>query len=188
MSNKINVLDAICGKGKTEAMINYINNTNKKILYITPFLSEVERIKLSCPDKKFKSPERRGSKMYDIKRLLQKGENIVSTHALFKMFDEETIDITMLNDYTLIMDEVAEVVEVVGISKYDLDTLLEKYVEIEDNGMIRWISTDYEEWNLFFYGCSPHLYLGLFQKCLSLHTCLILKFKNIIMIILGLNM
>lgn len=144
MSNKINVLDAICGKGKTEAMINYINNTNKKILYITPFLSEVERIKLSCPDKKFKSPERRGSKIYDIKRLLQKGENIVSTHALFKMFDEETIDLTMLNDYTLIMDEVAEVVEVVGISKYDLDTLLEKYVEIEDNGMIRWISTDYE--------------------------------------------
>ena len=145
MCNKIKVIDAICGEGKTTSLINYINGKKEdKFLYITPFLSEVNRIKEECFIKNFKSPEYRGSKMYDIKRLFSNGENIVSTHSLFKKFDEETIDLTSLNDYTLIMDEVAEVIQVVDISKYDLDTLLEKYVEVKNNGMIEWISSDYE--------------------------------------------
>ena len=145
MCNKIKVIDAICGEGKTTSLINYINGKKEdKFLYITPFLSEVNRIKEECFIKNFKSPEYRGSKMYDIKRLFSNGENIVSTHSLFKKFDEETIDLTSLNDYTLIMDEVAEVIQVVDISKYDLDTLLEKYVEIKNNGMLEWISSDYE--------------------------------------------
>ena len=93
MSNKINIVDAICGEGKSTSLINYINNKencNKKFLYITPFLSEIERIKQECPNKNFKSPEcNKGAKIYDIKRLLSKGENIVSSHALFKKFDED---------------------------------------------------------------------------------------------------
>lgn len=147
MSKKINVVDAICGEGKSTSLINYINdskNSNKKFLYITPFLTEVERIKEQCPDRHFKSPECRGAKIYDIKNLLARGENIVSSHALFKRFDEETIDLTMLNDYTLIMDEVADVVELPDISKYDLDTLLEKYVEIGEKGKLNWVAKDYE--------------------------------------------
>lgn len=148
MSNKINIVDAICGEGKSTSLINYINNKencNKKFLYITPFLSEIERIKQECPNKNFKSPEcNKGAKIYDIKRLLSKGENIVSSHALFKKFDEETIDLAMLNDYTLIMDEVADVVELPDISKYDLDTLLEKYVEVGEKGKLNWVATEYE--------------------------------------------
>lgn len=44
---KINVVDAGCGVGKTTALINLINNdtSNQKYIFITPFLSEVERIK-----------------------------------------------------------------------------------------------------------------------------------------------
>lgn len=143
----VNVIDAICGKGKTVGMINYINNPSnesKKILYITPFLTEVERIQKSCPSRNFKVPEAKGSKTHNIKYLLSKGENIVSSHALFKRFDQETIDITSLDDYTLIMDEVADVVQVSNISKFDLDTILEKYVTVDSNGMLTWVATEYE--------------------------------------------
>lgn len=145
--NEINVVDSICGKGKTTSLINYINDTknnDKKFLYITPFLSEIERIKESCPNRYFKSPESRGAKIYDIKRLLSKKENIVSSHALFKKFDEETIDLASLSNYTLILDEVADIIELPNISKYDLDTLLEKYVEIGERGKLIWVAKEYE--------------------------------------------
>ena len=53
---KINIIDAICGAGKTSAAINYINNSteDQHFLYITPYLTEVERIISACPNKKFK--------------------------------------------------------------------------------------------------------------------------------------
>ena len=51
---EINVIDAGCGVGKTTAMINLINQSedNERFLYITPFLTEVERIKKSCKNKR----------------------------------------------------------------------------------------------------------------------------------------
>lgn len=54
----MHIIDAICGAGKTQGMINHINSSldEDKFLYITPFLTEVERIKSSCPSKKFKEP------------------------------------------------------------------------------------------------------------------------------------
>ena len=103
--------------------------------------------KKNCPLKKFKSPEYKngkGAKIYDMKYLLSKGENIVATHSLFRTFNKETIDLLLLNDYTLIMDEVADVVQISDISKYDLDTLLEKYVEVRERGRLEWVATEYE--------------------------------------------
>ena len=50
----VNIVDAPCGQGKTLSAINYINNSNddERFLYITPFLTEVERIKRECINKK----------------------------------------------------------------------------------------------------------------------------------------
>ena len=55
---EINVIDAGCGVGKTTAMINLINQSedSERFLYITPFLTEVERIKKSCKNKNFQEP------------------------------------------------------------------------------------------------------------------------------------
>lgn len=141
----VNIVDAPCGEGKTQAAINYINESkDDKFLYITPFLTEVDRIKKSCVNKKFKDPKSFGTKMNGIKYLFNKGENIVSTHSLFSQFDEEIINLSYLNNYTLIMDEVADVVEVLSITKDDMDTLLEKYVIIDQNGLLHWVAEDYE--------------------------------------------
>ena len=51
----INVVDAIMGSGKTSAAINYINGLDEdtRVIYITPYLNEVIRIKEECSEKKF---------------------------------------------------------------------------------------------------------------------------------------
>lgn len=65
---KINIIDAICGAGKTSAAINFMNNfpNDQRFLYITPYLTEVERIISACPNKKFKQPETYGTKLNGI--------------------------------------------------------------------------------------------------------------------------
>lgn len=138
----VRVVDMIMGSGKTSAAINYINGSNKedeKILYITPFLSEIQRIKEACSSKKFKEPEVYGTKIEGIKHLIQQGENIVSTHALFRRFDKEIVDMCRSQNYTLIMDEVTDVIEQYSISRQDFDTLIQKYAYIDnDTHLIKW--------------------------------------------------
>ena len=144
----VNVVDAGCGIGKTTSIINMINEdkSDNKYLYITPFLTEVTRIIKECPSHKFKEPQEENgeNKMNDIKKLLSKGENVVSTHALFKKLDEELLDIIQINDYILIMDEVAHVVDTLNISKDDLNTITTEYTTINENGLVEWTAESYE--------------------------------------------
>lgn len=146
---KVNVVDAICGAGKSTSLINMINEDDDdttKYLYITPFLSEVERIKISCYKKYFKEPRitRGKNKLMSIKDLLKKGENIVSTHALFKKFTPEIINLVKKQNYVLIMDEVADVVKTINITSDDLKTIVDKYVKITDNNILKWTVEKYE--------------------------------------------
>lgn len=137
------VVDAPCGAGKTSAAISHINSSSpdQKFLFITPFLEEVDRIIHSCPDKNFVQPVSylSGSKSKDIKRLFRDGKNIVSTHALFRRFDAETLRLISKNHYTLIMDEVTSVLEPLPISKSDRELLLGTCVHTdEESGRIIW--------------------------------------------------
>ena len=146
---KINVVDAICGVGKSTSLINMINETddnNIKYLYITPFLSEVERVKISCYKRHFKEPRiaKNKNKLMSIKDLLKKGENIVSTHALFKKFTPEIINLVKKQNYVLIMDEVADVVKTINITPDDLKTIIDKYVEIKEDNILEWMVDEYE--------------------------------------------
>lgn len=130
----------------TSSAISFMNNSNEdtKFLYITPYLTEVKRIIENCPSKKFRQPETYGSKLKGIKYLFDQGYNIVSTHALFREFDDEIIDLAYTNNYTLIMDEVTEVISTYAISKQDLETILDKYATVGDNGLIKWHDEDYK--------------------------------------------
>lgn len=142
---KINVVDAIMGAGKTSAGINFINDSDEdiKFLYITPYLTEVKRIIENCPTRKFRQPESYGTKLKGIKYLFDNGYNVVSTHALFRNFDEEIIDLAYTNNYVLIMDEVTDVIEPYNITKPDLTTVLEKYATIENTGLMKWHDREY---------------------------------------------
>lgn len=143
---RVNIVDKIMGGGKTSAAINYINdpaNSEKRFLYITPYLNEVQRVIKSCPDRKFKEPKSYGTKLNGIQYLFERGVNIVSTHSLFRLFNSEIIDLVYNNNYILIMDEVADVIQPLQITKYDLETLLEKYTFVDENSILRWVAKDY---------------------------------------------
>lgn len=150
---KVNVVDSIMGSGKTSAMINKINEDillggdNAKFMYITPYLDEVDRIIESCPDANFKQPlALKGSKVNGIKNLLIHNQNIVSTHSLFHLFDDEIFDLIQTKGYTLIMDEVTEVVnEYSGVSKSDIRIIFDDHIcHTDEDGYIIWDRDDYE--------------------------------------------
>lgn len=139
--NKVMVIDSIMGSGKTSTLINMINkDTEGKYIYITPFLKEVDRIKEQCKDKKFVDPINKGNgKMDSFVKLVLKGKNIVATHSLFKGVSEEVLELLRLNEYTLVLDEVMDVVGQLKLEKDDIPSLLDlKLIDIADDGLITW--------------------------------------------------
>ena len=75
--------------------------------------------------------------MNGLKTLLKAGANIASTHALFERFDEETVALIADKGYTLIMDEVFEVIKPLGITRSDSETVLQLHASPNLwNGMI----------------------------------------------------
>jgi hypothetical protein len=141
---KVNVVDALMGMGKTTWIINKINQHEApRYIFVTPTLAEVERIQQQCPKADFKQPELKehGSKYFNFKTLVTDGENIVTTHALFKLLTKEILSELTKQQYTLIIDEALDCVEMyTGITKSDLQILLKEgmvYVEA-DTYRLRW--------------------------------------------------
>ena len=154
----ITVIDSPCGSGKTTWAINYVRKYPKKegkILYITPFLSECERIIKECPNKNFAQPNKirgKGRKTTDFINLIEDGRNIVSTHSLFTNLDKSIVEILDGKHYTLIIDEAVAVID--GLDIYDetedLETTREdilslkksNIITIDDWGMVKWVDED----------------------------------------------
>ena len=142
----IKICDAIMGSGKTSAAIRYMNESDGHFVFITPYLNECSRIVDSCPIKKFKSPkDRPRSKLDSLHFLLRHGYNISSTHALFASYTDETIELIRKGHYTLVMDEVFEIVKEINISQGDVRELLQSgYIEVDsETCRVRWIKNDY---------------------------------------------
>ena len=159
MEDRIIVIDSPPGFGKTQYSIQSINKSNEdeKIIFITPFLSEVKRIIESCPTKNFVQPnaiEFDGSKAKHLLSLVLEGRNIVSTHALFMNISDDLIDALRMNGYTLYLDEVFEAIGIYNmteddweesavITKGDMKSLVTKeYIKIEDDYSVSWVDTE----------------------------------------------
>ena len=149
---KIKVVDSIMGSGKTSAAINLMNKErDTNFIYITPYLEEVKRIK-SSTDRRFHDPDYyRDKKVYNTKfdamhSLLGEEKNIVSTHALFKRANRTTRDLIYNGNYTLILDEVMDVVEKLPIKKNDLEGLYALGLVYEKDGYLLW-NEDKTEWD-----------------------------------------
>ena len=139
-------VDEVMGRGKSTAIINYINSAEeyKRFLVIVPYLTEVDRMTEACSGKGFCTPSAEGGKLRNIKRLIAENKNIVSTHALFTSFDDELMDMIKAKSYTLVLDEVPIAISPYNISTYDAAIIINRhFVEIEEDGRLRWTETEY---------------------------------------------
>jgi len=165
-NNRVKIIDAMCGKGKTSYLIQYMNELpqNTKIIYITPFLKECERVIKSCKNKSFQTPSLKngkGSKMKDMVSLVKKGKNIVSTHALFGNITEELLTSLREQNYILVLDEVMNVIqkfdlyakdkakteeEKEALGKQDIKFMLEKNIISADpqTCLVKWVDADFQ--------------------------------------------
>lgn len=126
----------------------------ERFLFITPYLTEVQRIIDECPDKIFCQPKTGKAKLRSLKILLESRRNIATTHALFHYFDQETIDLIKNNNYILVMDEVVDVVlpyekrtsdeRVEGITRSDLNCILKNFAHLDsDSHLVVWDDDTY---------------------------------------------
>jgi hypothetical protein len=136
--SKIYIVDSIMGSGKTSSAINKMEgDTKNNYIFITPYLDEVKRIIDNCPTKHFVQPENKGKgKLDSLHYLIGNHYNIASTHALFSYYNNYTKDLLNQGEYILILDEVCQVVEIVDLSKSDLDNILQNHAHVEDNMLI----------------------------------------------------
>lgn len=149
--NNIKIIDSPMGYGKTSYLIQMINESPKddKFIYITPFLDEVNRITKECRSKHFLQPTNKnseGTKLKSFKNLVGMNKNIVATHSLLSMADEDLMNLIKAFGYTLILDEVMDVVSEANVTKDDINTMLQDKlikIEDEDNGKVVWTKEDY---------------------------------------------
>lgn len=145
----IKIVDSIMGSGKTQWAISHMNsNVDQRFIYITPYNDEIkDRIIPECPKLNFKFAKE-GKKFNDFKRQLEQGKNIVATHQCFKLCDEDIISLLESQKYTLIMDEVADVITGIKIDKCDIENILDKYASVENNKLV-WHDTSYSSTGRF---------------------------------------
>lgn len=146
----VQIYDAPPGAGKTTRAIEMIEQSHvlDNFIFITPFLPECERIIDSVKSRHFIQPSNKsegGKKLNHLKRLLEEGKDIVATHRLFEMIDDEVIEILEANNYRLILDEVMTIIDRAPISKLDMDMLMKQgHLRIaSENGQIEWLTEEY---------------------------------------------
>jgi hypothetical protein len=123
------VVDSIMGSGKTENVIEIMNNSSKEqlFLYITPSLKEVDRIVRACPNKNFYNPEKG---VYPVKEAafidaIKDKRNIATTHCLFSLFTlSPAVEVAIKDaEYNLIIDETIEMISLIDVTQKDLSAM-----------------------------------------------------------------
>lgn len=149
---KVTVVDSIMGSGKTSYFIDKMNKDNSRYVYITPFLSEIKRVKNAITDKQFYDPENKGKgKLNSFNSLLSKKYCVISTHELFKTADELTKSLISDGEYTLVLDEVMDVIDYYNITKDDITMLINSgYMRVREDGFVEWLKDDYKTNNQDF--------------------------------------
>jgi len=144
MGKVVKVIDSLMGSGKTTWAINMMNaaDSDKRFIFVTPFLDEVNRIITSVTNRQFMQPNYSsgGRKLNSLKRLLERGENVATTHSLFSQLDDEALALIADNEYTLVLDEIVTPFVITHFEMSDIRTLLEvEYIRIDDeSGKIIW--------------------------------------------------
>ena len=163
------------GSGKTTAMIDKMNRGySLRFIFVTPYLSEVERVINNTHD--FTQPVDCGNgKLDSLHDLLLNGKNIATTHALFMMATEETIHLIHEGKYILVMDEAVEVLcEYNSVAPKDKKVntgdvkwlLSEGYISIDAKYNVQWCRNSLDD-NTFHYAEIQRLAANGTLKCID---------------------
>lgn len=163
----VKVVDAIMGSGKTTGMFKLMGDgyskEGKKYFYVSLFNSEVGdgntktkgRIHEELDYMDFRMPRNVGQgKKQNIKDLMKKGHNISTTHASFRSFDKEAIDLMVEKGYTLVIDESLDCITTYeDLKVFDLNLLIGmEYISVsEDDGKLTWTGEDITEEDTKFF-------------------------------------
>lgn len=148
------VIDSLMGSGKTTAVLEnlFADRVGERIfkdrnlIVVTPYLSELSRF--TNPVKQspfvhrfFVTPEAKSEdgKLGNLKEQLKNGMCVVITHALFQMFDNEVKSLIAEKEYSLIVDEVPDVITPYPMKQDDLrDLFMFKRIFTDEKGFVRW--------------------------------------------------
>lgn len=148
MTEKITVIDSIMGSGKTSWAIQEMdNNPEESYIFCTPFLDEIDRIK-DDTKREFCDPlQIDGRKIEGFNRLLESGKDIALTHCTFSNANDETLEYLRQGNYTLILDEVLDIlvefnkVASTKLLKNDPYVLIsKKFISVDECGKVTWIT------------------------------------------------
>lgn len=143
----IRVIDSIMGSGKTTWAINYMNaHRDQRFIYCTPYNDETKRIEEKCAG--FVIPEEEPTKQADFLRQIKSGKNIAITHELLKRLEITNHLTQLIQDYgyTLILDEMLEVIEKLHLTERDFQTMeKDGCISVDPKtGKIQWIDDKYD--------------------------------------------
>lgn len=151
MAEVIEVVQGPMGSGKTQFAIQEMAFRHRSFIYVTPYISEVERVcrELDKYDVQYQQPTVGGNnknKSASFRELLTQGASIVTTHSLFDRLDEKTLSLIGGYEYDLYLDEVFDVVNTIDdISPDDLALLLNKHTcEVDEDDKVVWLDEEYD--------------------------------------------
>ncbi len=155
------VIDAVMGTGKSRHMIKKLNAESEDgpYLIILPTLEEITRYQEACPELDFQAPEdSKGTKKADLLRLLTLGKNILTTHSMFKKWDEAIAGAIDLGGYHNIIDEETGCLKPLKITVDTINDLLDlQYISLDaTTGRVFW---DYKKAGSDYQGAKEHQYL-----------------------------
>lgn len=141
---QIRVIDARMGRGKTSAAMNYMARMapERRFLYVTPYLKEVDRV---CERCEFNQPSGdHSSKLTELKAMMYRNRNVATTHALFYLLDDEVLRIARERNYSVIIDEALNVIQRVYVTRKDLDIIIKYLADVGNDGRITWRDAEYD--------------------------------------------
>lgn len=167
MVKQVEIVDSPMGTGKSTAIMDWMSNQpNKRFIYVSPLLSEVEaggRLHRSVKGIDFHAPEDFGEgKSASMLSLLRAGANVSCTHSLYKLMTEEHFSAIGMFDYTLIIDEEVGLIEAFrDYSLEDLKWLINQgFIRVsQTDGMVEWVNDGAEVKK------PTHKYYRLRQMC-----------------------
>ena len=140
----VTVIDSIMGSGKSTYAIKMMKESSKKFLYVTPLISETERVSTAVPgmsnitNDMCKSQGKTKREM--LKVMLESGTNLAITHALFESMTEDLVSVIKDKGYVLVIDETVNCMSTIRLSTTDVKLLYENSAikeEMCENGAYR---------------------------------------------------